>query len=193
MASFSLAKGFDRAGLARIADALVVTIAVSLPWSTSVTAILLVLWLIIELPTLDWADVRRAVMTPAGWLPVLLVALGPVGMMWADVPFAQRVRGFDSFLSPAGRTGRLLPCTDVDTPSQRGHFGAVSGLYPGSVRTNQRKSCRPICNFGRRSLSSHYNQSPPHAAMACATYQFGCDRRDIRTDHLALCRRLPVW
>ena len=68
MAGFSLAKGFDRAGLARIADALVVTIAVSLPWSTSVTAILLVLWLIIELPTLDWADVRRAVMTPAGWL-----------------------------------------------------------------------------------------------------------------------------
>jgi O-antigen ligase len=97
MAGFSLAKGFDRAGLARIADALVVTIAVSLPWSTSVTAILLVLWLIIELPTLDWADVRRAVMTPAGWLPVLLVALGLVGMMWADVPFAQRVRGFDSF------------------------------------------------------------------------------------------------
>ena len=76
MAGFSLAKGFDRAGLARIADALVVTIAVSLPWSTSVTAILLVLWLIIELPTLDWADVRRAVMTPAGWLPVPLVALG---------------------------------------------------------------------------------------------------------------------
>lgn len=98
MAGFSLAKGFDRTGLARVADALVVAIAVSLPWSTSATAILLVLWLIAELPTLDWADVRRAVMTPAGWLPVLLVALGLVGMMWADVPFAQRAKGFDSFL-----------------------------------------------------------------------------------------------
>jgi len=98
MAGFSFAKGFDRAGLARIADALVVAIAVCLPWSTSATAILLVLWLIAEVPTVDWADVRRAVMTPAGWLPVLLVALGLVGMMWADVPFAQRVKGFDSFL-----------------------------------------------------------------------------------------------
>ena len=97
MAGFSFAKGFDRAGLARIADALVVAIAVCLPWSTSATAILLVLWLIAEVPTVDWADVRRAVMTPAGWLPVLLVALGLVGMMWADVPFAQRVGGFDSF------------------------------------------------------------------------------------------------
>ena len=59
MAGFSFAKGFDRAGLARIADALVVAIAVCLPWSTSVTAILLVLWLIIELPTLDWASAAR--------------------------------------------------------------------------------------------------------------------------------------
>ena len=76
MAGFSIAKGFDRAGLARIADALVVAIAVSLPWSTSATAILLVLWLITLVPTLDWPNVRRELMTPAGGLPVLLVGLG---------------------------------------------------------------------------------------------------------------------
>jgi O-antigen ligase len=98
MASFSIAKGFDRAGLARIADGLVVAIAVSLPWSTSATAILLVLWLIAVVPTLDWTDVRRELMTSAGGLPVLLVALGLAGMLWADVTLIQRWKGFDSFL-----------------------------------------------------------------------------------------------
>ncbi len=42
----------------------------SLPWSTSATGILLVLWLIALLPTLDLAAIRREVMTPAGGLPV---------------------------------------------------------------------------------------------------------------------------
>ena len=98
MAGFSIAKGFDKAGLARITDALVVAIAASLPWSTSATGILLVLWLIALVPTLDWTDVRRELMTPAGGLPVILVALGLAGMLWADVALVQRWKGFDSFL-----------------------------------------------------------------------------------------------
>jgi len=76
MAGFSIAKGYDKAGLARIADALVVAITASLPWSTSATAILLVLWLINLIPTLDWSAVRRELVTPAGDLPVILVAGG---------------------------------------------------------------------------------------------------------------------
>ncbi len=40
MAGF--AKGVDKAGLARIADGLVVAVAVALPWSTSATTILVV-------------------------------------------------------------------------------------------------------------------------------------------------------
>ena len=55
----------DRARLARIADALVVAMAISLPWSTSVTSILIVLWLLALAPTLDAAALRRAVDTPA--------------------------------------------------------------------------------------------------------------------------------
>lgn len=98
MAGFSIAKGFDKAGLARIADALVVAIAASLPWSTSATGILLVLWLIALVPTLDWTDVRRELMTPAGGLPVILVALGLAGMLWANVALVERWKGFDSFL-----------------------------------------------------------------------------------------------
>ena len=63
---------FDRARLARIADGLAVAVAVSLPWSTSATGILVVLWLLALIPTLDWAEVRRELATPAGGLPVLL-------------------------------------------------------------------------------------------------------------------------
>ena len=37
MAGFAIVKGVDKAGLARIADGLVVAVAVALPWSTSAT------------------------------------------------------------------------------------------------------------------------------------------------------------
>jgi hypothetical protein len=43
----------DDALLARLADWLVVVIAIVLPWSTSATAICIVAWLLALLPTLD--------------------------------------------------------------------------------------------------------------------------------------------
>jgi O-antigen ligase len=98
MARLSIANGFDRAKLARLADGLVVAVAVSLPWSTTATAILVVLWLLVLIPTLRWADIRRELATPAGGLPVLLVTLGLAGMMWADVTLLERWKGLDSFL-----------------------------------------------------------------------------------------------
>lgn len=93
----SAAGAFDRAGLARIADALIVAVAVVLPWSTSATSILLVVWLLILIPTLDWEDVRSELLTPAGGLPVLLVLLGVLGTAWADVSLAARLGGVDGF------------------------------------------------------------------------------------------------
>lgn len=86
-----------RERLARIADGLVAAVAVSLPWSTSATAILIVLWLIALVPTLDAASVRREVLSPAGGLPVLLWALGVAGMLWADVSFKERLTGLSGF------------------------------------------------------------------------------------------------
>src|SRR6266536_494118 len=76
----SLAASLNRTRLVPIADGLAV--AVSLPWSTSATSILIVLWLIAVVPTLDVASVRREAMTPAGGLPALLWALGALGMLW---------------------------------------------------------------------------------------------------------------
>jgi O-antigen ligase len=97
MAGLSIASRFDRAPLARIADGLAAGIAVVLPWSTSLTAILVVLWLIALIPTLAWPDIRRELGTWAGGLPVLLVVLGVLGVTWADVGWAERWNGVESY------------------------------------------------------------------------------------------------
>jgi O-antigen ligase len=97
MVDQSIARLTDRMRLADTADWLAVATAVSLPWSTSATGILLVLLLLAFIPTLDWADLRRELVTLAGGLPVLLVALGVLGMAWADVTLAERWGGVGSF------------------------------------------------------------------------------------------------
>lgn len=93
----SIARLFERTQLARLADGLAVAVAVSLPWSTSATGILLVLWLLAFVPTLTWPDIRRELATPAGGLPVLLLLLGVIGMAWADVSWHARWGGLDGF------------------------------------------------------------------------------------------------
>jgi O-antigen ligase len=97
MPTLSIASRLDRTRLVKIADGLAVVVAVSLPWSTSATGILLVLLLLALIPTLDWSDVRRELVTPAGALPVLLVVLSVFGMAWADVSLVERWGGLGSF------------------------------------------------------------------------------------------------
>jgi O-antigen ligase len=87
----------DRVRHGETADWLVVAIAVSLPWSTSATAILIVLWLMAVIPSLDVASVRREVVTSAGGLPVLLWGLAAIGMLWADVGWNERIDGLRGF------------------------------------------------------------------------------------------------
>jgi len=88
---------FDRARLERAADMLAVAAVVSMPWSTTATSILIALWLVALVPTLDWPAVRRELWTPAGGLPVVFCLLGAVGMLWADVPWPERLGGLNSF------------------------------------------------------------------------------------------------
>lgn len=97
MISLPLTGPFSHARLARLADGLMIAVAVSLPWSTSATGILLVLWLLALVPTLDWPGLRRELLTAAGGLPVLLVLLGLAGMLWADVTLIERWKGLGSF------------------------------------------------------------------------------------------------
>src|SRR5262245_36497884 len=99
------ARGFagftDRVRAGEIADWFAIGVAVSLPWSTSATSVFIALWLVAVFPSLDFASVRREVMTAAGGLPVLLWALAVIGMLWADVSWNERLhalRGFHKLL-----------------------------------------------------------------------------------------------
>ena len=98
MAGDAIAKAFNQERLADTADWLAVAVAVSLPWSTSATSILLVIWLLTLVPTLSWSDLRRELTTAAGGLPVLLFLLGALGMAWAEVPLAERLGGLEGFV-----------------------------------------------------------------------------------------------
>src|SRR5664279_41331 len=98
----SMTNLLDRDRLTSVAGCLAIAVAVSLPWSTSATSILIVLWLLALVPTLRWADVRAQLMTAAGGLPVLLVVLGALGMLWADVFWIERLGGVESFVKLLG-------------------------------------------------------------------------------------------
>ncbi|MFL6798033.1 MAG: O-antigen ligase family protein [Xanthobacteraceae bacterium] len=85
-----------RARTAPIADGLLAAIAVALPWSTSATAVLIVLWFIAVTP-LGYTAVRRELLTASGGLPVLLWTIGALGMLWADVSWTERLDGVSGF------------------------------------------------------------------------------------------------
>ncbi len=116
------------ARLARLADGLAVAVAVSLPWSTSATSILIVLWLLTVIPTLELAAVRREILTPAGGLPVLLWLLGMLGMLWADATWAERLGGASSF-------HRLLAIPLLLSQFRRSHNGGrvLAGFLSSAV------------------------------------------------------------
>src|SRR5262249_12446919 len=86
-----------RERLIPVADGLVTALAVSLPWSTSATSVLVVIGLLALIPTIDIAAWRREVLSPAGGLPLLLWGLGAIGMLWADVSWSERIAGLSGF------------------------------------------------------------------------------------------------
>jgi O-antigen ligase len=86
-----------RARLTIAADVAAVLVAISLPWSTSATGILLVVWLLVLLPTLDLATVRATLKHPAALLPVLLWALAILGLLWGDVSWKERWAGVGGY------------------------------------------------------------------------------------------------
>ena len=92
-----LAGALQRESLQTIPDWLTVAVAVALPWSTSVAAVFIVLWLITLAPTLDLAMLRRELATAAGGLPVTLWALAMLGLFWADATWAQRLDGASGY------------------------------------------------------------------------------------------------
>lgn len=88
---------FDSLKTRRATDYLAIAVAISLPWSTSATSIFLTLWLLAYLPTFKFADLRRELLTPAGGLPILLVAWAALGMLWADATWKESFDGLRQF------------------------------------------------------------------------------------------------
>src|SRR6516165_1254575 len=88
---------FDRAFFVWLADWLAVAVAIALPWSTSAVGVSITVWLIVLVPTLDAAAVKRELGTAAGGLPVVLWCMGLVGMLWAEVSWHDRLAGLDGF------------------------------------------------------------------------------------------------
>ena len=149
----------SRKKLATVADVLAVAIAVSLPWSTSATAILVGLWFFTLVPVLRWDELRREILTPAGGLPVLLVLLGVAGMLWADVTLLERWKGLDSFLkllaiplllvqfrrSERGTwvfAGYLLSCVALLVVTSHCHRRAAAGGNIPAFRQCHCEECR---------------------------------------------------
>jgi O-antigen ligase len=89
---------FERERLRHLADGLAIAVAVSLPWSTTASGILIALWLLVLLPTLSFQAIRHGFGMAAGGLPAALCLLALVGMLWADVAMAERLGDFKGFL-----------------------------------------------------------------------------------------------
>ncbi len=119
---------FDRAFFVLLADGLAAAVAIALPLSTTATSIAIVAWLIVLLPTLDVAAIRREIVTAAGGLPVLLWCLGAVGMLWADIDWSARLGGLDGF-------NRLLMIPLLFAQYRRSTHGhwVICGFFVSSV------------------------------------------------------------
>lgn len=86
------------ATLRTIADGLAVGVVVSLPWSTTATEVLIVLWVVTLLPTLDRQDVGHAFTHPAGYLAAALFGMAAIGVLWSVAPWSETLGGLRSFL-----------------------------------------------------------------------------------------------
>lgn len=88
----------NRVRFERAADGFAAAMAASLPWSTSATSILAVLWLVAVLPTLEFPAAATVCRRPAAYLPVALVALALCGVLWGGVvPWPERFAGLAPF------------------------------------------------------------------------------------------------
>jgi len=73
------------------ADIMAVLIAASLPWSTSLPAIFVGLWLVALVPTIDIDSFMRLAKRPICVLPVAFFGLALVGTLWSSSPWNTRL------------------------------------------------------------------------------------------------------
>jgi len=81
----------DPAAWARAADFVAVLVALSLPWSTSLVSIFLVIWILVVAPSIDPGNFLRSLKRPACMLPVALFVLAAVGTLWSPASWSMRM------------------------------------------------------------------------------------------------------
>ena len=98
-ASATLPAWRDPQAWARAADIMAVLIALSLPWSTSLVGIFVVIWAIALLPTIEPRAFLASLKRQACMLPLALFGLAVVGMLWSDATWGVRLYA----VSPAAK------------------------------------------------------------------------------------------
>jgi O-antigen ligase len=81
----------DRALWMTIADTFAILVALALPWSTSLVAILVPCWLGAVAWVMDWRAYGRLLKRPICYLPLALVGLALVGTLWSDAAWGARL------------------------------------------------------------------------------------------------------
>jgi len=81
----------DRALWMTIADTFAILVALALPWSTSLVAILVPCWLGAVAWVMDWRAYGRLLKLPICYLPLALVGLALVGTLWSDAAWGARL------------------------------------------------------------------------------------------------------
>ena len=89
-----LLKGYSSG---QYAGFLAIAIAAALPWSTSVTGILIAIWFLAYLPIFDLSAIRQELFTWRGGLPLVLFAFAATGTLWSDVTWAEKLRGLQEY------------------------------------------------------------------------------------------------
>lgn len=81
----------DPSAWSRIADVVAILAVVSLPWSTSLLSIFLVIWILVVAPSIDVRAFMRSLKRPVCALPIALFALAVVGTLWSQAPWNARM------------------------------------------------------------------------------------------------------
>ena len=89
--SFMLSAWHDPAARIFNLDLLLVLVVAALPWSTSIFSILMAIWLISLMVTIDPRRFARFMSQPVCWLPVALFALALLGTLWSPAPWSERI------------------------------------------------------------------------------------------------------
>ena len=72
-------------------DLVAVLVAALLPWSTSGVAIVMVIWLVALVYTLEMRTFLTSLRRPVCMLPIALFVLAAVGTLWSDAPWGARL------------------------------------------------------------------------------------------------------